>query len=643
MQTPNVPKGIFAAVARGGIKFDIVKSGFQKGIRRNLPDLAVPLSLRGLELGLMNKSVMSNLLNRMVVICGEDIGPACVPAVKAVNKLITDMRGKQIQSEADKRDLEIQLCSLVAYMCSQKKTRVVSFIRAYYGTAVSHHPDLLDENLMKKYKEIDSQPGSSLQKWERCLESPYPYLSVNYALQMMANKQSKVEGVNMMPLLGRKTNKVSLMYACWLKLYEKVADKETVKILFQWFREENEEHIYLIFAHVLLNEPDKCSYEVEKYELQLEKWRRLAYEETIEIPSFVVDLHTKKGRATGAGKLKFALEGSKVENEYTAFANLDAMKEVYVEIKKREDATQPEVQAAEPAKRAKVRKAKEPAVVVVEKPVVAKKALVRRKTNNVVNIEKLRSIIEVKEFTEEHNQAIVLKDTYVGQIISAKWKPQTYMVREGPLKGQVIKGPFPLKEKMLTLASRVRGFDMMNCRTSPLKFLVDTDGQIWLQMEAFATVPAEEWRYEERMDTILGRMVKTVVRESLGTKQMWNKTMEEVRQFMFGEYFLFGDYIVAAAFGCGDMGIWNCLASDTDAIIIDFEDSTTRKSIDNAWEVFAKCPHLKYRTMFRDGAIQSRVRILQVIESLESHKQELMTVGVWRQEHFDMVKNFFAK
>lgn len=616
-------KGIFAAVARGGIKFDIVKSGFQKGIRRNLPDLAVPLALRGLELGFMNKSLMTNLLNRMVVICGEDIGPACVSTVKHVDSLIQTLRQKKIETETDKRDVEITLTSLVAFMCAQKKTRVLSFVRSYYGIALDKYPELIDDELLEVYNRIKSQKNTLLEKWENALLSDYPYIAVNFALKMMAEKETKVSGVNMNVLLGRNTNKVSLIYACWMKIYEQTKDKDTTKILFKWFREENEEHIYLLFAHVLLLERERCNYKTEPFSMteRLEKWRYMAYDEILEIPDFVVDWHTKKGRQQGAGKLKFALDGSKVENEYKGFDNLEAMREVYVEMKKRED--------EHPPVEKKINKPTE------------KKADGDKPKENV--LEKLMGIMEVSNFTEEHRLAISKESTFVGQIISARWKPQTYMIREGPLKGKIMKGPYPLKEKMVVLAGRVRGFAILNCRTPPIEFLAEEGSKIWLQMDAFARTLPEEWEFEERMDTILGKMVKTVKRESLGTTQLWNKTPEQVCEFLFGDYFLYRDYVVAAAFGCGDMGPWNCLVSDKDALIIDFEDSTTRTKIETAWGVFAKCPNIRLRAMIEAQVKKNKDRIFQVMDSIKTRRVELASVGIYQDKFVAMLEEFFSK
>jgi hypothetical protein len=616
LSAPNPPKGIFSAVARGNIKFDVVKSGLQKGIRRNIPDLAVPLALRGLEIGFMHKSVMSNLLNRMIVICGEDIGPACLPAISRVDQMITQLRTKKLETEADRKDMEMMLGLLVSYMCSQKKTRVLSFLKSYYGVALQSHPDLVDADIVAVFRQIDGCGGNNLQKWERALESSYPYISVYYALRMLSDKDTKITGVNMMPLLGRKTNKANTVHACWLKIFEKVTDKETCKILFKWFHGESEEHIYLMYAHVLLMEFDKCGTEMVGFETSMEKWHRMAYEDNIDIPDFVVDRHTKQGRTKGADKLSFALEGSKVEREYFGFLRLEEMRRVYVEIKKRED------EDAEQQEKALV------------KP--------KGKKTEEISIDRLRSVIPVGEWTEEHEKAIALDSTYVGQVVCAKWKPQTYMIREGPLKGKIVKGPFALKEKMITLAGRVQGFKLMGCRTPDMIFMLDDQSRVWVQMTAFANRPVEEWQFELQMDNIVGKMVKTVRRSSLGSRQMMDKPMEEIREFMFGDYFLYGDYIIAAVFGCGDMGVWNCLAGDTEALIIDFDDSTTRTKIENAWDIFAKCPYKKHQEMFDMGMKTTIDRIRTVIASLQENRQKLLEIGAWREDYFEMVKKFYC-
>lgn len=256
LSVPPVPKGIFSAVGRGGLKFDVIKSGVQKGIRRNLPDLAGPLAIRGLEIGLLHKSVLSNLLNRLVVICGEDIGPACVPAVRVIDSLVSKLR---VETERDRSKMESLLSTAVAYMCTQRKTRVLSFIRSYYSIALERHQDLVNEDVLNEFRNIESQDSTHLGKWELALGGPYPYIAVKYALDMLYDKTLKTKVLNMKPLTGRNTKVASAVDACWLKMYERVLDKETFKVLFQWYKNENENHIYLIYAHVLLVEPNMLS------------------------------------------------------------------------------------------------------------------------------------------------------------------------------------------------------------------------------------------------------------------------------------------------------------------------------------------------------------------------------------------------
>src|SRR6185312_6040337 len=67
-----VAKGPFSAKMRGGLSISVTKSGYQKSIRRGYYHLGNVFGLLWFEVGALYAPLMSNLINRLIIIVGED-------------------------------------------------------------------------------------------------------------------------------------------------------------------------------------------------------------------------------------------------------------------------------------------------------------------------------------------------------------------------------------------------------------------------------------------------------------------------------------------------------------------------------------------------------------------------------------------
>jgi alkylated DNA repair dioxygenase AlkB len=108
-----------------GYTIDVVKSGLQKYIRRNIPIKAL---YSGFELYRMVEvdkgvAVQTNCYNRLAIIACEDIGPANLPLVIKVVKLVLDKN----------RDVAV-LASMIQLMAGSEKTRMMSHLNRTYMT-----------------------------------------------------------------------------------------------------------------------------------------------------------------------------------------------------------------------------------------------------------------------------------------------------------------------------------------------------------------------------------------------------------------------------------------------------------------------------------------------------------------------------
>lgn len=602
----SVSGSIFSLRVRGGLKFDIVKSGVQKGIRRALPDVAVPLALRGLELGLKVKTAYSNLMNRLIVIAGEDIGPACLPALVKVDQEVSMMRDGR--EGGDVEALQHRLSDLVGYMCAQKKSRYCSYLRNYYFTALMNpeYRDLIETDVLNEFERVRSQPASLFDLWRLGRESKYPYISLNFALTAMLSKE-KIDG-DVFELEGKKTRQTPIVKMIWLTILREVDEKfrDLVKLLYRWFKNENEEHIYLVLAHVILIQSELCGMVENLHTNDHEEiWREMAFKRGVVIPEFVMDRHTQDGKRRGANKLDFALVGAVVENEARDFQS-DVLQRVYVEVKRRQTSTET------PRPRSEVKTRKFP----------------------------MTTNFETGVFDEMCRDAVSRGDTLYGQKLTSRNKPVTYIIRSGDLAGTVMKGPYPCADTVLKLWSRFEGFRRMGCDVLPLKILKDVDQGLWVSMTVMARAPPNEWTFEEVDDSILGRKIPRLVRESLGSNRLLDKPLAEIEEVLFGERFLYRDYLIAACMGAGDQGHWNCLTMDGRSVLIDYEDSSTRKKITHPSFVFAKCSSRGLRDLFERGFETHREKIRDVAREIESQKETLLRIGAWDPFQAEMVLNY---
>lgn len=595
---PSSKGSLFTIKARGNLKFDILKSGIQKGIRRGLPDLAVPLALRGMELGNKLKAAKTNILNRLIVIAGEDIGVASLPALRYIDEQVSELRTKSDDN---------QLINIVAYMCSQPKTRYTSWLRSYWVTCVldQRFQHLIPKNIVESF----SEASLTVDSWEKMITSKTPYLSLAFAARFM-EMDLKVD-VNMKELDGRNTKKVKQDKAIWMKMYHMTNFKDMIKMLYKWYTNESEKHIYMILAHTIVIEPHVCGMsENTDFNLDSDQWKETAFRGRIQVPEYVVDWHTRAGKIKGSNKFDFAMVGSHIENEHE-IEGTSALKDIYVEIKK--------IQTNE-----------ETTEIKKYKP---KKAI--RVDNVAVNI-------PTEAFNDTHSEAISRDDTLHGQILTSRIKPCTYMIRGGVLKGKVIKGPFRDGVKINKFYNRYRGFKLMRCDdVVDITILKDSKGGLWIQSDILSDVDPSEWEYVMADDKILGRSVKRVVRESIGSRQLKDLSHEDIYNVLFGQRFLYRDFLISAVMGSGDQGDWNTLVTRDlqRAVLIDYEDSSGRKEFTKPGHVYSKTSK-RMHDLFERGYSENIDKIKEIKRNILENLEELKNIGAWDETQGKMVLDF---
>ena len=349
--TPALPRKIGQMVWKGlrggatktysGIDFDVAKSALQKYIRRNMPEKAILAAIELYRLGeIGGDPAVSNAYNRLAIIANEDIGPANLPLVLEVTRIV----------ESGDRDI-YRLVAMVQLMAQSPKTRMMSHAwRAYAnseGRAVAMKLGLpLDTGFNPSdLKYIDENKNADL-FMPGDPENIRPYVLV--FLKRLYEKDFNtftwayffLETAKDITLAKRKkfvqgnprstTGKADILL--W-KALAKILPPQTHDILVEAYYNHTESRPFLQDAILI------ALYGLPYTKFDIEPaaaiWRQqpvlqemLEGKYPLEIDDFVVDKHTRKGRAAGMGTQEFVDEGAAVVNQDPNYYS-QALEEIY--------------------------------------------------------------------------------------------------------------------------------------------------------------------------------------------------------------------------------------------------------------------------------------------------------------------------
>jgi len=324
-----------------GIDLDIAKSAVQKYVRRNMSEKAIMAAIELYRLGEVGgQPGVSNMYNRLAIIANEDIGPANLPLVLEVTRLV----------ESGDRDI-YRLVAMVQLMAESSKTRMMSHAwRAYAipeGRANALKLGLLldttftDSDLAYIAQNSNSDlflPNDPenirpciLIFLKRLQERDFnAYTWAYFFLEMVVNLKvtSRKKFIN-----GNSRCTTSKPEILLWKALAKVLDPETHDILVEAYFNHTESRPFLQNAILI------ALYAVPYQKLDLEPaidiWKQQPILEQIlngdfilEIDPFVIDKHTRKGRAAGATVQDFVDEGAVVIPQDEKFFN-SVLAEIY--------------------------------------------------------------------------------------------------------------------------------------------------------------------------------------------------------------------------------------------------------------------------------------------------------------------------
>ena len=374
-----------------GFKIDILKSGLQKYIRRNILDKALWCSIEldlfaycplycGINNGVVkdesivkdenvvtrSEAIRTNLLNRLRIIYLEDIGIANVNLLNILDKWFILLFEYQDKRKNGKFDLETwsqirknEMCmilKIVDLLCKSKKSRSLSHYKSVFMNNVDVHqrkimienPTLFDNVKNTKYTfPFKYQLFGTEQQFEKLVN--------NFIESLHQKHDLAFYWANQILTLFKATEKRNgslksevIIFDILLWFIKKkfptnmcILLTKNVNILVSWYKNPRlkfkEISLTIIYAIALVLNFDIIDFNTTTYEkdyIDFDKLYEINLSGTkIEFDNFVIDIHTQKGRANKKTKMDFAQEGAYVENEDLTIVS-QLYKQIYVATKK---------------------------------------------------------------------------------------------------------------------------------------------------------------------------------------------------------------------------------------------------------------------------------------------------------------------
>ena len=351
-------KGPFGgSISFYGLPLDILKSGIQKYIRRNETEKAIWCTIEYdlfRKIGKNTNGILTNMLNRIVITCVEDIGIGDINSIIYIDKELKYYYDNRHNFD-DYRAKEA-LINIVSCLSISKKIRLCSHIKTVYMNSAFHsvirdrYPKLYEninyinpivENKYKlKNKKEEDDLRSIIDRIMTCFynDNDQVFYHINAFLTKVRNEKGyqsrfrKKSGEYILWEIIFEYCKVGLGI-CGLtetKDYNKYLPY--INVLFEWYKTKNnsrnENILYLINAYLIILRKidiDKLTRYVNFSEIN-SNYKELIDEyysrkNIINIDKFVVDMHTKLGRSLGMDRKEFGEEGSKVVNEEIMYLN----------------------------------------------------------------------------------------------------------------------------------------------------------------------------------------------------------------------------------------------------------------------------------------------------------------------------------
>ena len=271
-------------------------------------------------LGSKSKSIRTNLKNRIIVMCFEEL------CFAEWDKLLIIKRKIDEWENGGREDRKL-LVDIMNILINSELLRLNSDVNSYFGVGVRKYgyeevKDIeANLDLVDKYRKKDDDMSvlEDMSKFIKLFNEDDDMMF--YWVYEILYKDD-VKG-------GLRYRRKGCEYIIWDFLYDKCGDNELLKEcldfgLREYFKKDRKERkIFLLNSIFLVKNMDNFDWDGKKLEnkelevsneyvdilYNIEERERLFFDD------YVIDMHTREGRRKGKDKLEFMKEGSKIINE----------------------------------------------------------------------------------------------------------------------------------------------------------------------------------------------------------------------------------------------------------------------------------------------------------------------------------------
>ena len=297
----------FSSKSFSGYDIGIVKSAMQKFLRRRMPsemkwcveEMYRFRSLARDERELkVSKPLLSNLVNRIIVMMDEEL---------LFNEWAVYLKCRFLIDKFWEEDNVEHLYQVCDILCGAKLIRYSSDVSCYHmKMAIKAIDD--DDDVYQKFNKfkIEMENANVVEAFK---------IAIHIFLNMKEEKLKK--------RVLRRDHPIYLVWDYLLNL-EKVNENENLKksIVYrfnEYHKKRGEKKLFLTSAISLCIYSERIDWGVNWMEISKDASDRI--DGYLEIPSYAIDMHTKKGREMGKNRTDFANEGSIVVNEDKEYYN----------------------------------------------------------------------------------------------------------------------------------------------------------------------------------------------------------------------------------------------------------------------------------------------------------------------------------
>jgi hypothetical protein len=506
------------------------------------------------------------------------------------------------------------LIEIIALMCASQKSRLVSHVNAVYNQALSskkYHQFLSEKiiDILNIHVETDDFKDI-IDCNDKMILNNIKWLLYNsvtdeekmgtwYWMSMLLNSKNKYKIMRGYP---KKRNIISApIFFVWNLFLSN--NNQIITILYKFYLNENENHIYLILAllYWFYKNINNNLIDYNKIISDHGGYNSIIYyslNDHIEIPQYAVDKHTKIGRIQGKNTKLFAEEGAVIFNKHQEMERWSYLEEIYM--------------------------------------------IMRGVHKNIISHETESNDDIITGYITEDQ----LKNIYSfpkGQILTSVWKKYVYI----PLnENYVYKGPWNIKtntsgkEKLRKLKFR---FDIVKIFCKHVltgDIMKDNNGEYWIRYDLISAVNSEKWIIKILIDTIRNENIHVVDRISMGVYQLsyFSDNEDFIYDCLFGKIGLYYEFLLLYLLEVGDTGLYNVIVKDEECYIIDIEDDTTKKEFINYWDIFARKPSNNLVQLISKGIEKNKEKLMEWIKNIEDKIDEIKILSEKYGIQLDIMK-----